>query len=393
MTAAKSAGHLINIFTKKSNAYIDLLDNVMSITLCFIPSSTLSMSSSLSVPVSAASSILDNQENKKSYNSWGVVTAAVAITSVCITNTELTKQSLFDLILVLSSREYYRKNGDYVSTSIIPNFSAILERLLQEISNAFSYSSIKLLLLDYFRYLIKRWVSEVESLKLHHFPYSLLSENAMTYMDFLQLYSSLIIPIICHIDSHERYQRILSLSIDIKGSSTDNDIARLLLDNLCSIKANEFSMYSASSRLSIESSRSMRDTAVSIKDFLKANINQQEIDNHGQAHIADTIHELFYLLCFASSEILEGVYINTIINDNDYIEDVVKLIIDTLTSISTKLEVENDIVSLLSNINTIDILATIRARVQETRHEGAKKAMIAGVITIMRNIDPRNKVS
>ena len=142
MTAAKSAGHLINIFTKKSNAYIDLLDNVMSITLCFIPPSTLSMSSSLSVPVSAASSILDNQENKKSYNSWGVVTAAVAITSVCITNTELTKQSLFDLILVLSSREYYRKNGDYVSTSIIPNFSAILERLLQEISNAFSYSCL-----------------------------------------------------------------------------------------------------------------------------------------------------------------------------------------------------------------------------------------------------------
>jgi hypothetical protein len=380
MIAAKSAGYLINIFAKKTNVYIDLIDNVMAITLSFMP------------PVSSLSLVFENPDNKKSYNSWVAVTAAVAISSVCVTNAELSKQSLFDLILLCSSREYFRKSGDYISKSIIPNFSDILKRLLQEICNSLGYDSIKLLLLDYSRYLLKRWVCS-SNLKLLHFPYALLSENSMSYIDFLQLYSSLIIPIICHIDSHERYQRILSFSVDLKGSSTDSDIARLLLDNLCPIKANEFTMYSASNRLTAEQGRKMRDTAVSIKDFLKQNINQQEIDNNGQAHIADTIHELFYLLCFTSSETFEGVYIDALVTDDDYVEDVVKLIVDTLTSISAKLEVENDVVSLLSNVNTIDILATIRARIQETRHEGAKKAMIAGVIAIMRNMDPRNKVS
>lgn len=368
-SAARTAGYLINIFAKKSNAYLDLLENVMNVTLCFAPTKD---------PI-------NNPENKKIYNSWGAVTVAIASASVCISNAELTKQSLFDLILTCSSREFYR------SKSIIPNFNDLLRRLLQDICNALGYGSVKQLLLDYFRYLIKRWVLS-PSLKLQQFPYSLLSENVIKYVDFLQLYSSLIIPIICHIKSQERYRQILTYSLDLKGSSTDNDIARLLLDNLCPIKANEFVIYSASNRLSVEYGKNMRDIAVGIKDFLKTSINQQEIDKHGQSHIADTIHEVFYLLCFASSENFEGVYIDALVTDDDYVEEVIKLIVDTLTNISTKLEVENDVVSLLSNVNVIDLLATLRARILETRHEGAKKSILAGVITLMRNIDRNNKV-
>ena len=306
-----------------------------------------------------------------------VFSTAMAIAHMGISDDTLTRRAVLDLMRVCCSRlKPPAESSDRIAKLL--NQKTLLCRLMRFIALSLGYLQPQQLIVDYSRWILSHWLNEADLpaedsveeiatqsnssqststhrlsqvLTINDFPYYLVCPCS-SLEEYSRSYCPIILPIVCLIDCpRRRWKVLLQFAVAAGYSGADNDVATLLKNSLCYLKATEIIITVSSKSKNVQ-------LAEDFRSFLSRNLNTADIQNCLTSNISDTVQAIVASVCYESCP-----------NDEEFETDNAAFerhLNSLLVEISGLLEI-NSLEILLTKCNMLEIFSFLRSRLLETQ--------------------------
>ncbi|KAJ1433988.1 hypothetical protein B484DRAFT_394296, partial [Ochromonadaceae sp. CCMP2298] len=286
-------------------------------------------------------------------------------------STGLVCRALLDLCKLCCSRAKIEV-GDGASAIC---YRSLLHRAVGTMSKWLGYASAPLLVRDHLRPLLREWLRLAEGdengregLGLSDFPCSLLTDTPTAsqpprtgvqhspYRDFLTLYSGYIVQAIVALKSPQvRFAALVQFAVGCGLAGTDNDIAVVIKQNICAIKAVEIRLRCVG-RL-----RGDQAGADEIANLVERSCNAVEMRDYIAPRVTDLLLETV-LLHGCEEELEEGEV----------------LVGEAFKSVEALSE------HSLTQCNLVDLLCQLQIQLSQSRLESANLAVLAALAYLLK---------